>query len=1675
MKKSRILAAATALVMGVTSLNMSVIAESLVPEDNIPVLSGTYKNSSYYYDSPLGVAGNFHLFAFDSINIGAHCNGNFAAPNVTAHNANGTNQNTSSNMLYEYEVSLATEKLDIANTTLATDLLIPMNSLVTNANGEYKITNPISGQIKINGNMVDMNSKVRNPSVFHIGTDYIDFGAYKKAYADLSTDLRGVQGTIEIPTDGNSSLTVALGDGTNVLNLTSAQVQQYKNGINFTGVKLGSTSQSLVINVDLKGVGSTFSHPGKINIDGKGSKEENVNTGINILWNFYDSSADNDQYTGTIVSDGAILGSILAPYATVNAQQNIDGTIIANNINTSGETHRADFKGPLPAKVDDSGTTTVATTAPSATVTTSSTTSENPEPAKETYAVHYVYMGVDGKYHEINVDLQYEVGSTFNVYGSHNIVNNGNAGSVYNGDITWDVYIDANLTDDNAFTYANDLNDSQILDVENYASNGLTKLDATATGYSSYTLEKASNIYFVVDNVTNAEDYEYTYRYVYQNGENGSYLEATYEHKNVTVSPTTNSEITVFDGSIINNSNYPQNVVWDVYTDGNTAGSVLDDNSIKNVDSYGSYNLTKVGTVSSGAKLDFANYNSNLYFVARYPEEETETKYTIHYVYKGLDGKYHDITNNQFFVNGIRPTYSETDSVYPKAYHIITSDFEGGANSVYSTDPITWTLYVDANTSNDTKFTSTSDLSASDVISVDNYEALGLMKLGEVPSNTSTPINFADVDSNLYFVIDYVGNVSEQYKAHYVYYSDTYNKFVEVDNDTLKYHNQAYANSDMFAFGTDYPVAGLNIIQMDDINNWSNIYSKYGSTLEWDVYIKEGLNDTNSFNATNDITDAATRADVPDYSAQGLKYQVTIKPGDPYKFDDYSNVYFVANLTQKVGVDVTFVGGKETSDPSSMDVTFGDFGGVNVNTNNLTNWEGNVAGTWHSNNGRTQVAELSIPLVDKATGNPVVASAIDIDYDVPTGYVEASDVTVESVDGRDVYHIFLEKYVDYSKLYNAHYVYYNEDVNAFVELNKNDGTRYDTNQYSAGEVLKAADANAVGNVSPQGDVYHNNWNNIVWDVYVMNDDVTTAESFNASSDWTDSGIITNVAGYTTSGNDNGVVLKKIDTIKPGETYTFADNSNVYLVANVNQKVGVYVIFADGKNSNGPDSIDVTLGTIGSVTVDTTNNLNTSWNGSVGGQWINGATSTSASYIEEVPYFGENGQINDIDSLEVNYTVPAGYQEAADVAFDSTNKVYHIYLKQLEEAKLEYTAHYVFMGNDGKYHEIATLNGSAGNLFENDGTRKTFLETDTLYILSSDAICNDTPNAEYHDGWNGTYSNKNISWDVYVSNNAETLTATNDLTAEQIVDVANYSTYGLKNVGKLAQGSTYADFDEYKSNVYFVVTMYRTTYHLLDNTQKSESGYAGARETYDTYTPSLNTTERFKVVWRDGDTGELYEQGTEYEYDRNRDLYPELIKTGNHTPWAYFNILNYNNKHYIPGDKVLGRVNLDSTANEFILVKADGTWTSDLSSLAGSTENYFMVSTLVGVDTDNVTSTRFTISTKGFSGPNFYDVTTNHTGNANIVTEFKPFGTNSSASTVLDVTEALPEDYYNSEECDAEKRYDGMRQVRLILPASAFENEVLYINYYYYDSNSNQYLHGRYALNLTSNDFWTLRV
>ena len=74
----RIVSGAAAVAMAVTNLMPSTLGTVFAANanDGYPIYDGKFEDSKWYTGSALGVAGDFHLFAFNSIVTNNHLNGN---------------------------------------------------------------------------------------------------------------------------------------------------------------------------------------------------------------------------------------------------------------------------------------------------------------------------------------------------------------------------------------------------------------------------------------------------------------------------------------------------------------------------------------------------------------------------------------------------------------------------------------------------------------------------------------------------------------------------------------------------------------------------------------------------------------------------------------------------------------------------------------------------------------------------------------------------------------------------------------------------------------------------------------------------------------------------------------------------------------------------------------------------------------------------------------------------------------------------------------------------------------------------------------------------------------------------------------------------------------------------------------------------------------------------------------------------------------------------------------------------------------------------------------------------------------------------------------------------------------------------------------------------------------
>ena len=380
--------------------------------DGLPILSVPYEQSRWYRGGPLGVAGDFHIFAFDSALVDKHTNGNVAAPTVIGGNA-------SPNQYIGRLVNVVGEKWDTSSITLAniTDVVIPKDYEMYAAVPEGdKLDYPsIKNKFIVQddtGKKMDMNHNTSVPSYMaHWSNDFINFEAMKAEYETKSDNFAAKSDSVakwEAVNVGTTDKVIYIWlnpEGENVINLKPGDLLTESGDADHCKIKiLGlnleeydtcytdkdgnpqpvkgtriNGNQSLIINFDMEGYeGNVFdfdsysrnieyygietadmsiaeaSSATQLNIkNGEGT----VANGTNVLINFANAP---DCATGDDpalrINVGLCTASILAPNVDLHVN-NTNGTFIAQRVSVEGETHMAYFMQPLSSETSGDITT----------------------------------------------------------------------------------------------------------------------------------------------------------------------------------------------------------------------------------------------------------------------------------------------------------------------------------------------------------------------------------------------------------------------------------------------------------------------------------------------------------------------------------------------------------------------------------------------------------------------------------------------------------------------------------------------------------------------------------------------------------------------------------------------------------------------------------------------------------------------------------------------------------------------------------------------------------------------------------------------------------------------------------------------------------------------------------------------------------------------------------------------------------------------------------------------------------------------------------------------------------------------------------------------------------------------------------------------------------------------
>lgn len=299
------------------------------------------RDSSYsaYYNSnsPIGTAGSFHIVAFETANLTTHTNGNVLAKNLNAGSNFGTNG-------YPDELSYVQNYTSVHSTSASNqDHVLAIgssNHLELYDNGT---------RFRINGTILDKPKNV----VQDANTDsdpFIDLNRVEAEIRQIGANLAGYEDMyLDIkynPQDNRIALTDP--DAVGILNVTPSSKEVFGQGnIYLDGFRSGHNG-SIVINVNCAGYSSVTLPNALVVVDGQIQSTAEVTefSSGKVVWNFLNAS-------GVTINTNRMTGMVIAPGATVNINQNLNGTVVADVVNVKAESHRTDFTGKIVPKTPE--------------------------------------------------------------------------------------------------------------------------------------------------------------------------------------------------------------------------------------------------------------------------------------------------------------------------------------------------------------------------------------------------------------------------------------------------------------------------------------------------------------------------------------------------------------------------------------------------------------------------------------------------------------------------------------------------------------------------------------------------------------------------------------------------------------------------------------------------------------------------------------------------------------------------------------------------------------------------------------------------------------------------------------------------------------------------------------------------------------------------------------------------------------------------------------------------------------------------------------------------------------------------------------------------------------------------------------------------------------------------
>lgn len=326
--------------------------------------------------------GDFGVICFDTLNAQTHLHSNFITKTLNAKSNSGLRNSYGVHEEFYFENA---EKMNGCVSDMDTDTLYTGADIrraedgsvyiIMNSGAEVKLDRPANAKTDVE--LAEEGEYSKFADMPDIQRRFIEYSLELRSHAD--TD-----GTVDIDMDGdiNNRRIAVKGDGMHVVSLDYNKLSANTNPIYFEFPDYDGDTV-LLMNIDLSGAQDVVF--GDMILGSKNDAKANDNGNYfnaynKMYFNFYDSSAADGQFSGSITFAGRGFGTVLAPKASVNLGHNWDGCIVSDIFSNSGEFHRVpgtDF--PKEEPTTESTTTEDTTTEDSTTedTTTEDTTTED--------------------------------------------------------------------------------------------------------------------------------------------------------------------------------------------------------------------------------------------------------------------------------------------------------------------------------------------------------------------------------------------------------------------------------------------------------------------------------------------------------------------------------------------------------------------------------------------------------------------------------------------------------------------------------------------------------------------------------------------------------------------------------------------------------------------------------------------------------------------------------------------------------------------------------------------------------------------------------------------------------------------------------------------------------------------------------------------------------------------------------------------------------------------------------------------------------------------------------------------------------------------------------------------------------------------------------------------------